>query len=74
MGRALKLSLHERGQVKALSTVRYTVKQIADIVKHSRKAVSSCLLRSEESRTTKSSGRPDKFIILKKDNFAGNIE
>uniref|UniRef100_A0A1I7XV36 HTH_Tnp_Tc3_2 domain-containing protein n=1 Tax=Heterorhabditis bacteriophora TaxID=37862 RepID=A0A1I7XV36_HETBA len=39
MGRAPKLSLHERGQTKALSTTDYTVKQIADVVKRSRKLI-----------------------------------
>uniref|UniRef100_A0A1I7WXQ4 HTH_Tnp_Tc3_1 domain-containing protein n=1 Tax=Heterorhabditis bacteriophora TaxID=37862 RepID=A0A1I7WXQ4_HETBA len=31
MGRASTLSLHERGQIKVLSTAGYTVKQIADV-------------------------------------------
>uniref|UniRef100_A0A1I7WRR1 Auxin-responsive protein n=1 Tax=Heterorhabditis bacteriophora TaxID=37862 RepID=A0A1I7WRR1_HETBA len=43
MGHAPKLSQHERGQIDAPSTVSYTVKQIADVVKRSRE---------------KSSGRP----------------
>uniref|UniRef100_A0A1I7X8H1 HTH luxR-type domain-containing protein n=1 Tax=Heterorhabditis bacteriophora TaxID=37862 RepID=A0A1I7X8H1_HETBA len=33
MGRASTLSLHERGQIKVLSTAGYTVKQIADVVR-----------------------------------------
>uniref|UniRef100_A0A1I7WVY4 HTH_38 domain-containing protein n=1 Tax=Heterorhabditis bacteriophora TaxID=37862 RepID=A0A1I7WVY4_HETBA len=32
MGRASTLSLHERGQIKALSTAGYTVKRIADVL------------------------------------------
>uniref|UniRef100_A0A1I7W6L3 Uncharacterized protein n=1 Tax=Heterorhabditis bacteriophora TaxID=37862 RepID=A0A1I7W6L3_HETBA len=36
-------SLHERGQIKALSTAGYTVKRIADVVKRSRKM--SCVFR-----------------------------
>uniref|UniRef100_A0A1I7WCD8 HTH_Tnp_Tc3_1 domain-containing protein n=1 Tax=Heterorhabditis bacteriophora TaxID=37862 RepID=A0A1I7WCD8_HETBA len=46
MGRASTLSLHERGQIKVLSTTGYTVKQIADVLKRFRK---------------KSSGRPSKL-------------
>uniref|UniRef100_A0A1I7XL67 DUF1508 domain-containing protein n=1 Tax=Heterorhabditis bacteriophora TaxID=37862 RepID=A0A1I7XL67_HETBA len=38
MGRAFTLSLHEGGQIKALSTGGYTMKRIADVAKHSRKA------------------------------------
>uniref|UniRef100_A0A1I7WF67 HTH_Tnp_Tc3_2 domain-containing protein n=1 Tax=Heterorhabditis bacteriophora TaxID=37862 RepID=A0A1I7WF67_HETBA len=45
MGRASTLSLHERGQIKVLSTTGYTVKQIADVLK----------------RFRKSSGRPSKL-------------
>uniref|UniRef100_A0A1I7X4T9 Mariner Mos1 transposase n=1 Tax=Heterorhabditis bacteriophora TaxID=37862 RepID=A0A1I7X4T9_HETBA len=43
MGRASTLRLHERGQIKALSTAGYTVKRIADVVKRSRKATKDVL-------------------------------
>uniref|UniRef100_A0A1I7X056 Helix-turn-helix domain-containing protein n=1 Tax=Heterorhabditis bacteriophora TaxID=37862 RepID=A0A1I7X056_HETBA len=36
MGCVSTLSLHERGQIKALSTTGYTVKRIEDVVKRSR--------------------------------------
>uniref|UniRef100_A0A1I7XP88 HTH_7 domain-containing protein n=1 Tax=Heterorhabditis bacteriophora TaxID=37862 RepID=A0A1I7XP88_HETBA len=48
MGRAPKLSQHERDQIKALSTVGYRVKQIADVVKCSRKAVTDFLRLQKE--------------------------
>uniref|UniRef100_A0A1I7WV57 HTH_38 domain-containing protein n=1 Tax=Heterorhabditis bacteriophora TaxID=37862 RepID=A0A1I7WV57_HETBA len=37
--RASTLRLYEIGQIKALSTAGYTVKQISDVVKHSRKPI-----------------------------------
>uniref|UniRef100_A0A1I7XGL8 HTH_Tnp_Tc3_1 domain-containing protein n=1 Tax=Heterorhabditis bacteriophora TaxID=37862 RepID=A0A1I7XGL8_HETBA len=43
MGRASTLSLDERGQIKVLSTTGYTVKQIADVIKRSRKALMNFL-------------------------------
>uniref|UniRef100_A0A1I7X7Q6 HTH_Tnp_Tc3_2 domain-containing protein n=1 Tax=Heterorhabditis bacteriophora TaxID=37862 RepID=A0A1I7X7Q6_HETBA len=49
MGRASTLSLHERGQIKALSTTGYPLKRIVDVVKRSRKG------------TTKSNERPSKL-------------
>uniref|UniRef100_A0A1I7WRZ5 HTH_Tnp_Tc3_1 domain-containing protein n=1 Tax=Heterorhabditis bacteriophora TaxID=37862 RepID=A0A1I7WRZ5_HETBA len=61
MGHAPKLSQHERGQIDAPSTVSYTVKQIADVVKRSRKAIMNFLRRQEEYGTKKSSGRPSKI-------------
>uniref|UniRef100_A0A1I7XK52 Reverse transcriptase domain-containing protein n=1 Tax=Heterorhabditis bacteriophora TaxID=37862 RepID=A0A1I7XK52_HETBA len=39
MGRASPLSLHERGQIKPLSTTGYTVKQLADVVNRFWKAI-----------------------------------
>uniref|UniRef100_A0A1I7WEB5 HTH_38 domain-containing protein n=1 Tax=Heterorhabditis bacteriophora TaxID=37862 RepID=A0A1I7WEB5_HETBA len=54
MGRTSTLSLHERDQIKALSTVGYTVKQITDVVKRSKK---------------KSSGRPSKLNDREKKKF-----
>uniref|UniRef100_A0A1I7XHG5 DDE_3 domain-containing protein n=1 Tax=Heterorhabditis bacteriophora TaxID=37862 RepID=A0A1I7XHG5_HETBA len=61
MGRASTLSLHERGQIKVLSTAGYTVKQIADVIKRSRKAIMNFLRHQEEYGTKKSSGRPSKL-------------
>uniref|UniRef100_A0A1I7X0D2 HTH_Tnp_Tc3_1 domain-containing protein n=1 Tax=Heterorhabditis bacteriophora TaxID=37862 RepID=A0A1I7X0D2_HETBA len=54
MGRACTLSLDERGQIKVLSTTGYTVKQIADVVKRSRKAIMNFLRHEEEYGTRKS--------------------
>uniref|UniRef100_A0A1I7X9X6 HTH_Tnp_Tc3_1 domain-containing protein n=1 Tax=Heterorhabditis bacteriophora TaxID=37862 RepID=A0A1I7X9X6_HETBA len=61
MGRASTLSLHERGQIKVLSTTDYTVKLSADVVKHSRKAIMNFLRNQEEYGTKQSSGRPSKL-------------
>uniref|UniRef100_A0A1I7X5H2 HTH_Tnp_Tc3_1 domain-containing protein n=1 Tax=Heterorhabditis bacteriophora TaxID=37862 RepID=A0A1I7X5H2_HETBA len=61
MGRASTPSLHERGQIKVLSTAGYTVKQIADVIKRSRKAIMNFLYHQEEYGTKKSSGRPSKL-------------
>uniref|UniRef100_A0A1I7XGP6 Transposase n=1 Tax=Heterorhabditis bacteriophora TaxID=37862 RepID=A0A1I7XGP6_HETBA len=61
MDRASTLSLYERGQIKVLSTIGYTVKQIADVVKRSRKAIMNFLRHQEEYGTNKSSGRPSKL-------------
>uniref|UniRef100_A0A1I7WJT3 HTH_Tnp_Tc3_1 domain-containing protein n=1 Tax=Heterorhabditis bacteriophora TaxID=37862 RepID=A0A1I7WJT3_HETBA len=61
MGRAPKLSLHERNQIKILSTVGYTVKQSADVVKRSRKVIMNFLRDQEECGIKKSSGRSGKF-------------
>uniref|UniRef100_A0A1I7XTG5 HTH_Tnp_Tc3_1 domain-containing protein n=1 Tax=Heterorhabditis bacteriophora TaxID=37862 RepID=A0A1I7XTG5_HETBA len=61
MCRAFTLSLHERGQIKVLSTAGYTVKQIADVVKRSRKAIINFLRYQEEYATKKSSGQPGKL-------------
>uniref|UniRef100_A0A1I7X2C8 HTH_Tnp_Tc3_1 domain-containing protein n=1 Tax=Heterorhabditis bacteriophora TaxID=37862 RepID=A0A1I7X2C8_HETBA len=61
MIRAPKLSLHRRGQIKALSTAGNTMKQIADVVKRSRKAITDFLRHQEEYGTKKSSGRPSKL-------------
>uniref|UniRef100_A0A1I7WAJ5 HTH_Tnp_Tc3_2 domain-containing protein n=1 Tax=Heterorhabditis bacteriophora TaxID=37862 RepID=A0A1I7WAJ5_HETBA len=47
-------SLHRRGQIKGLPTAGNTVKQISDVVKRSKKAVS-------KYGTKKSSGRPSKL-------------
>uniref|UniRef100_A0A1I7WJ33 HTH_Tnp_Tc3_1 domain-containing protein n=1 Tax=Heterorhabditis bacteriophora TaxID=37862 RepID=A0A1I7WJ33_HETBA len=59
MGHASTLSLHERGQIKALSTTGYTVKRSADVVKRSRKAIMNFLSRQEEYGTKESSRLPD---------------
>uniref|UniRef100_A0A1I7WM08 HTH_38 domain-containing protein n=1 Tax=Heterorhabditis bacteriophora TaxID=37862 RepID=A0A1I7WM08_HETBA len=59
MGRAPKLSLHERYQIKAVSTAGYTVKRIADVVKRSRNAIMNFLSRQEEYVTKESSRLPD---------------
>uniref|UniRef100_A0A1I7XSU7 HTH_7 domain-containing protein n=1 Tax=Heterorhabditis bacteriophora TaxID=37862 RepID=A0A1I7XSU7_HETBA len=48
MGRAPTPSLHERSQIKALSTAGYSLKQIADVVKCSRKATEKFLRLQEE--------------------------
>uniref|UniRef100_A0A1I7XE98 HTH_38 domain-containing protein n=1 Tax=Heterorhabditis bacteriophora TaxID=37862 RepID=A0A1I7XE98_HETBA len=61
MSRASTLSLHERGQIKALSTTGYTVKRIADVVKRSRKVIMNFLRHQNEYSTKKSSGRPSKL-------------
>uniref|UniRef100_A0A1I7W8Z3 HTH_Tnp_Tc3_1 domain-containing protein n=1 Tax=Heterorhabditis bacteriophora TaxID=37862 RepID=A0A1I7W8Z3_HETBA len=61
MGRASTLSLHERGQIKVLSTTGYTVKRSADVVKRSTKAIMNFLCHQEEYGTKKSSGRPSKL-------------
>uniref|UniRef100_A0A1I7XMV3 peptidylprolyl isomerase n=1 Tax=Heterorhabditis bacteriophora TaxID=37862 RepID=A0A1I7XMV3_HETBA len=58
--RASTLALHERGQMKAPSTAGHSVKQIADVVKHSRKAIINFLRHQEEYGTRKSSGRRSK--------------
>uniref|UniRef100_A0A1I7XLY3 HTH_Tnp_Tc3_1 domain-containing protein n=1 Tax=Heterorhabditis bacteriophora TaxID=37862 RepID=A0A1I7XLY3_HETBA len=52
MGRASTLALHERGQMKAPSTAGHSVKQIADVVKHSRKAIINFLRHQEEYEST----------------------
>uniref|UniRef100_A0A1I7X7T3 HTH_38 domain-containing protein n=1 Tax=Heterorhabditis bacteriophora TaxID=37862 RepID=A0A1I7X7T3_HETBA len=61
MGRASTLTLHERGQIKALPTTGYTVKRIADVLKRSRKAIMNFLRHQEKYCTKKSSGRPSKL-------------
>uniref|UniRef100_A0A1I7WMY7 HTH_Tnp_Tc3_1 domain-containing protein n=1 Tax=Heterorhabditis bacteriophora TaxID=37862 RepID=A0A1I7WMY7_HETBA len=66
MGRASILSLHDRSQIKALSTVGYTVKRIADVVKCSRKAIINFLRHQEEYGAKKSSGRPGNLNDLEK--------
>uniref|UniRef100_A0A1I7XUY7 hydroxymethylglutaryl-CoA lyase n=1 Tax=Heterorhabditis bacteriophora TaxID=37862 RepID=A0A1I7XUY7_HETBA len=48
MGRASTRSLDERGHIKVLSTTGYTVKQIADVVKRSGKAIMNFLRHQEE--------------------------
>uniref|UniRef100_A0A1I7WVM6 HTH_Tnp_Tc3_1 domain-containing protein n=1 Tax=Heterorhabditis bacteriophora TaxID=37862 RepID=A0A1I7WVM6_HETBA len=48
MGCASTLSLDERGQIKVLSTASYMVKQIANVVKRSRKAIMNFLRHQEE--------------------------
>uniref|UniRef100_A0A1I7XBN7 HTH_38 domain-containing protein n=1 Tax=Heterorhabditis bacteriophora TaxID=37862 RepID=A0A1I7XBN7_HETBA len=60
MGHAFTLSIHERYQIKALSTAGYTVKRIADVVKRSRNAIMNFLRHQEEYGTKKSSGRSSK--------------
>uniref|UniRef100_A0A1I7WUS3 HTH_38 domain-containing protein n=1 Tax=Heterorhabditis bacteriophora TaxID=37862 RepID=A0A1I7WUS3_HETBA len=57
MVRAPKLSLHERGQIKALSTTGYTMKQIANIFERSRKIIMNFLRLPEEYGINKSSRR-----------------
>uniref|UniRef100_A0A1I7XF61 HTH_Tnp_Tc3_1 domain-containing protein n=1 Tax=Heterorhabditis bacteriophora TaxID=37862 RepID=A0A1I7XF61_HETBA len=61
MSRAFTLSLHEKGLIKVLSTIGYTLKRIADVVKRSRKAIMNFLCHQEEHGTKKSSGRPSKL-------------
>uniref|UniRef100_A0A1I7WST8 HTH_7 domain-containing protein n=1 Tax=Heterorhabditis bacteriophora TaxID=37862 RepID=A0A1I7WST8_HETBA len=56
MSHAPTLNLHERGQNKALSIAGYTVKQISDVVKCSRKPIMNFLHDQEEVGTKKSSG------------------
>uniref|UniRef100_A0A1I7XV72 DDE_3 domain-containing protein n=1 Tax=Heterorhabditis bacteriophora TaxID=37862 RepID=A0A1I7XV72_HETBA len=70
-GRPPKLSLHGGGQVKALSTVCYTVKQIADVIERSRKATMNCVRHLEEYGTKKSSGPPSKLNGREKGQFCG---
>uniref|UniRef100_A0A1I7XN78 HTH_Tnp_Tc3_1 domain-containing protein n=1 Tax=Heterorhabditis bacteriophora TaxID=37862 RepID=A0A1I7XN78_HETBA len=69
MGRASTLALHERGQIKAPSTAGHSVKQIADVVKHSRKAIMNFLRHQEEYGTKKSSRRPSKLNGREKGKF-----
>uniref|UniRef100_A0A1I7X0V8 HTH_Tnp_Tc3_1 domain-containing protein n=1 Tax=Heterorhabditis bacteriophora TaxID=37862 RepID=A0A1I7X0V8_HETBA len=71
MGRVSTRSLDERGQIKVLSTTGYTVKQIADVVKRSRKAIMNFLRHQEEYGTKKSSGRPGKMNGHEKRKFCG---
>uniref|UniRef100_A0A1I7W8V9 HTH_38 domain-containing protein n=1 Tax=Heterorhabditis bacteriophora TaxID=37862 RepID=A0A1I7W8V9_HETBA len=57
MGRASTLTLHERGQIKILSTTGYTVKQIADVKSSGRPSkLNDCekrtILRTASNRTT----------------------
>uniref|UniRef100_A0A1I7XJ25 HTH_38 domain-containing protein n=1 Tax=Heterorhabditis bacteriophora TaxID=37862 RepID=A0A1I7XJ25_HETBA len=61
MGRASTLSLHERHQIKALSTTGYTVKWIADVIKRSRKPIMKFPRHQEEYGTKKSRGQPSKL-------------
>uniref|UniRef100_A0A1I7X5Q6 HTH_Tnp_Tc3_1 domain-containing protein n=1 Tax=Heterorhabditis bacteriophora TaxID=37862 RepID=A0A1I7X5Q6_HETBA len=75
MSHAFTLSLHERGQIKVLSTTGFTVKRIADVVKRSRKALMNFLRHQEESGTRKSSGRPSSLNDhRKKGNSADCVE
>uniref|UniRef100_A0A1I7XDW5 HTH_Tnp_Tc3_1 domain-containing protein n=1 Tax=Heterorhabditis bacteriophora TaxID=37862 RepID=A0A1I7XDW5_HETBA len=53
MSRASTLSLHERGQIKTLSTAGYMMKPIADVVKSSRKAIMNFLRHQEKYGTRK---------------------
>uniref|UniRef100_A0A1I7WRY4 HTH_38 domain-containing protein n=2 Tax=Heterorhabditis bacteriophora TaxID=37862 RepID=A0A1I7WRY4_HETBA len=61
MGGAPTLSLHERGQIKALSTAGCTLKQIADIIKRSKKAITNFLRLQKEYGTT-NSGRSRNIV------------
>uniref|UniRef100_A0A1I7WCX8 HTH_38 domain-containing protein n=1 Tax=Heterorhabditis bacteriophora TaxID=37862 RepID=A0A1I7WCX8_HETBA len=74
MDRSPTLSLHERGQIKVLSTTGYTVKQIADVVKRSKKAIMNFLRHQEEYGTKKSTGRPSKLNDGEKGNSADCVE
>uniref|UniRef100_A0A1I7XW22 HTH_38 domain-containing protein n=1 Tax=Heterorhabditis bacteriophora TaxID=37862 RepID=A0A1I7XW22_HETBA len=74
MGRASTLSLHERYQIKSLSTTGYTVKQIADVVKRSGKAIMNFLRHQEEYGTKKSSGQPSMLNDREKGNSADYVE
>uniref|UniRef100_A0A1I7WGF0 HTH_Tnp_Tc3_1 domain-containing protein n=1 Tax=Heterorhabditis bacteriophora TaxID=37862 RepID=A0A1I7WGF0_HETBA len=69
MGPASTLSLHERGQIKALSTTGYPLKRIADVVKRSRKDIMNFLRHQEEYGTKKSSGRSGKLNDREKGIF-----
>uniref|UniRef100_A0A1I7XKW1 HTH_38 domain-containing protein n=1 Tax=Heterorhabditis bacteriophora TaxID=37862 RepID=A0A1I7XKW1_HETBA len=71
MGRVSTLSLHERDQIKALSTTGYTVKRIADVLKRSRKPITNSLRHQEKYGTKKSSGQPSKLNERKKGKFYG---
>uniref|UniRef100_A0A1I7WZF0 HTH_Tnp_Tc3_2 domain-containing protein n=1 Tax=Heterorhabditis bacteriophora TaxID=37862 RepID=A0A1I7WZF0_HETBA len=66
MSCASTLSLHERGQIKVLSTTAYTVKRSADVVKRSRKPIMNFLCHQEKYGTKNSSGRPSKLNDLEK--------
>uniref|UniRef100_A0A1I7XD61 HTH_Tnp_Tc3_1 domain-containing protein n=2 Tax=Heterorhabditis bacteriophora TaxID=37862 RepID=A0A1I7XD61_HETBA len=52
MGCASTASPYERGQIKALATAGYTVKQISDVVKRSRKPIMD-FLRQRKNRDKK---------------------
>uniref|UniRef100_A0A1I7WPZ7 HTH_38 domain-containing protein n=1 Tax=Heterorhabditis bacteriophora TaxID=37862 RepID=A0A1I7WPZ7_HETBA len=71
MGRAPTLNREEGGQIKVLSTTGYTVKQIADVVKGSRKDIMNFLRHQEKYGTKKSSGRPNKLNDREKGKFCG---
>uniref|UniRef100_A0A1I7XDH1 HTH_Tnp_Tc3_1 domain-containing protein n=1 Tax=Heterorhabditis bacteriophora TaxID=37862 RepID=A0A1I7XDH1_HETBA len=71
MGRASTLSLHERRQIKVLSTTGYTVKRSANVVKRYRKAIMNFLRHQEEYDTKKSSERPSKLNNREKGKFCG---
>uniref|UniRef100_A0A1I7WJW4 HTH_Tnp_Tc3_1 domain-containing protein n=1 Tax=Heterorhabditis bacteriophora TaxID=37862 RepID=A0A1I7WJW4_HETBA len=53
MGRASTLSIHKRGQIKVLSNTGYTVKQISDVVKRSKKSIMNFVPLQEEYDTKK---------------------
>uniref|UniRef100_A0A1I7XE91 HTH_38 domain-containing protein n=1 Tax=Heterorhabditis bacteriophora TaxID=37862 RepID=A0A1I7XE91_HETBA len=55
MGRVSRLSLHERGQIKVLSTTGYRVKQIADVKSNGRSSKLNDCENREILRTTSNS-------------------
>uniref|UniRef100_A0A1I7WQR8 HTH_Tnp_Tc3_1 domain-containing protein n=1 Tax=Heterorhabditis bacteriophora TaxID=37862 RepID=A0A1I7WQR8_HETBA len=74
MGRAYTLSLHEKDQIEVLPTTGYMMKQIADVVKRSRKAIMNFLHHQEEYGTKQSNGRPSKLNDREKGNSADCVE
>uniref|UniRef100_A0A1I7WXY3 HTH_Tnp_Tc3_1 domain-containing protein n=1 Tax=Heterorhabditis bacteriophora TaxID=37862 RepID=A0A1I7WXY3_HETBA len=61
MGRLSSLSLHERGQIKVLSTSGYTVKRSADVLKRSRRTIKN-FLRLQGEYGTKNSNEQSKKL------------
>uniref|UniRef100_A0A1I7XCT0 Solute carrier family 12 member 9 n=1 Tax=Heterorhabditis bacteriophora TaxID=37862 RepID=A0A1I7XCT0_HETBA len=68
MGCASTASPYERGQIKALATAGYTVKQISDVVKRSRKPIMDFLHFTEEQQ----SGRSGLVLVLSEPNSDGD--
>uniref|UniRef100_A0A1I7XDH9 HTH_Tnp_Tc3_1 domain-containing protein n=1 Tax=Heterorhabditis bacteriophora TaxID=37862 RepID=A0A1I7XDH9_HETBA len=62
MRHAPKLSQHERGQIKALSTAGFKVKRIADVLKRSRRPIMNFLRLQEEFGTNKTSNSATSIV------------